>query len=223
MPALAARWAAAACERFWVLTCSAWRAFKIWLTWSASSKPGMPRNSCSSTLPTMAPVPNSPPSKSTRSNSAVESMASKPGSSASEAFSSRLAAAISLSSGLANRSCTSSSLAGRSRAWSRSVSSSAASASSGVTEGRNTLAVSPGRRARTKRPMAWAKNSGVEVEVAYTPTARRGTSTPSETMRTATIQRWLLAENCSIFSEAPLSSLSTTVGFSPVMAASWRA
>jgi hypothetical protein len=27
------------------------------------------------------------------------------------------------------------------------------------------------------------------VEVAYTPTARRGTSTPSETMRTATIQR----------------------------------
>ena len=170
----------------------------------------------------MAPVPNSPPSKSTRSNSAVESMASKPGSSASEAFSSRLAAAISLSSGLA-KSCTSSSLAGRSRAWSRSVSSSAASASSGVTEGRNTLAVSPGRRARTKRPMAWAKNSGVEVEVAYTPTARRGTSTPSETMRTATIQRWLLAEKCSIFSEAPLSSLSTTVGFSPVMAASWRA
>ena len=55
--------------------------------------------------------------------------------------------------------------------------------------GRNTDAVSPRRRDRTKRPTAWAKNSGVEIVVAYTPTARRGTSTPSDTMRTATIQR----------------------------------
>ena len=55
--------------------------------------------------------------------------------------------------------------------------------------GRKTDAVSPRRRDRTKRPTAWAKKSGVEMVVAYTPTARRGTSTPSDTMRTATIQR----------------------------------
>ena len=55
--------------------------------------------------------------------------------------------------------------------------------------GRNTDAVSPRRRDRTKRPTACAKNSGVEIVVAYTPTASRGTSTPSDTMRTATIQR----------------------------------
>ena len=34
------------------------------------------------------------------------------------------------------------------------------------TDGRNTDAVSPRSRARTKRPTAWAKNSGVEVVVA---------------------------------------------------------
>ncbi len=39
---------------------------------------------------------------------------------------------------------------------------------------------------RTKRPTAWRKNSSVVVVVAYTPTRRRGMSTPSETMRTAT-------------------------------------
>jgi hypothetical protein len=42
----------------------------------------------------------------------------------------------------------------------------AASRSSGGTDGRNTDAVSPGRRARTKRPTAWAKNSGVDALVA---------------------------------------------------------
>ena len=51
------------------------------------------------------------------------------------------------------------------------------------------LAVSPRRRARTNRPTACAKYSGVETLVAKTPTASRGTSTPSETIRTATIQR----------------------------------
>ena len=51
------------------------------------------------------------------------------------------------------------------------------------------LAVSPGRRDRTNRPIAWAKNSGVDALVAYTPTASRGTSTPSDTIRTATSQR----------------------------------
>jgi hypothetical protein len=34
------------------------------------------------------------------------------------------------------------------------------------TDGRKIDAVSPRRRARTKRPTAWAKNSGVEVDVA---------------------------------------------------------
>jgi hypothetical protein len=34
------------------------------------------------------------------------------------------------------------------------------------TDGRKTEAVSPRLRARTKRPTAWAKNNGVDVEVA---------------------------------------------------------
>ena len=40
---------------------------------------------------------------------------------------------------------------------------------------------------RTRRPTAWRKNSSVVVVVANTPMRRRGTSTPSDTMRTATI------------------------------------
>ena len=44
-------------------------------------------------------------------------------------------------------------------------------------------------------PTAWAKNSGVEALVAYTPTDSRGMSTPSETIRTATSQRcWPIGE-----------------------------
>ena len=39
---------------------------------------------------------------------------------------------------------------------------------------------------RTRRPTAWRKKSSVVVVVAYTPTRRRGMSTPSETIRTAT-------------------------------------
>ena len=54
----------------------------------------------------------------------------------------------------------------RPRTWSRSTSISAAKPSSGGTDGRKTDAVSPRVRARTKRPTAWAKNSGVEVVVA---------------------------------------------------------
>ncbi|MDF2666759.1 MAG: hypothetical protein K0R81_2609 [Microbacterium sp.] len=65
--------------------------------------------------------------------------------------------------------------------------------------------------------MAWAKNSGVEALVAYTPTARRGTSTPSDTMRTATIQRLVPFENVSMRPEASASSERTTVTFSPLM------
>jgi hypothetical protein len=40
---------------------------------------------------------------------------------------------------------------------------------------------------RTKRPTAWRKNRSVVVVVAHTPTRRRGMSTPSDTIRTATI------------------------------------
>src|SRR3712207_7764208 len=43
------------------------------------------------------------------------------------------------------------------------------------TLGRNTVAVSPERRARTNRPMAWAKYSGGDALVAYTPTDRKST------------------------------------------------
>ena len=53
--------------------------------------------------------------------------------------------------------------------------------------------------------------------VAYTPTARRGTSTPSDTMRTATIQRSLPALNSSILLDAPVSSESTSVALVPVI------
>lgn len=53
--------------------------------------------------------------------------------------------------------------------------------------------------------------------VAYTPTASRGTSTPSDTMRTATIHRSVLALKSSMFFEAPVSSESTTVGLLPVI------
>ena len=56
--------------------------------------------------------------------------------------------------------------------------------------------------------------------MAYTPTARRGTSTPSDTIRTATIQRSVDSENASIRAPAPASSESTTVGVSPQMSCS---
>ena len=71
--------------------------------------------------------------------------------------------------------------------------------------------------------MAWAKNSGVEALVAYTPTARRGTSTPSDTMRTATIHLSVESANSEMRSEASASSERTTVGALPVMRRRWRA
>ena len=52
--------------------------------------------------------------------------------------------------------------------------------------------------------------------MAYTPTASRGTSTPSETIRTATIHRSSDAENRAIRSDEPASSESTTTGGLPV-------
>jgi hypothetical protein len=85
--------------------------------------------------------------------------------------------------------------------------------------GRNTVATSPRRLERTNLPTAWAKNNGVEVDVAYTPTASRGTSTPSETIRTATIQRSWPAANSSILPPALASSERITAGRFPVISA----
>ena len=78
----------------------------------------------------------------------------------------------------------------------------------------------PRLRARTKRPTAWAKNSGVEVEVAYTPTESRGTSTPSDTIRTATIQRSSESAKAWIRLLEPGSSDSTSTGLVPLISAS---
>ena len=133
--------------------------------------------------------------------SEVNAFSSSPGSSFC-----RLASASSSSSQPSFSRC------GLPSTWSRCASSSLASSSSTGTLGRNTLAVSPGRRARTNRPMAWAKNSGVEALVAYTPTASRGTSTPSDTIRTATIQRSSESANSAIRPDAFGSSESTTTG-----------
>ena len=52
--------------------------------------------------------------------------------------------------------------------------------------------------------------------VAYTPTASRGMSTPSETIRTATIHRSPESANAAIFRLAAGSSDSTTTGRVPV-------
>ncbi|GDY65261.1 hypothetical protein SAV14893_046540 [Streptomyces avermitilis] len=61
------------------------------------------------------------------------------------------------------------------------------------------------------------EEEGVEMVVAYTPTASRGTSTPSDTMRTATIQRSSLWLNSSMRLEAPVSSDRTRVALVPVI------
>ena len=53
--------------------------------------------------------------------------------------------------------------------------------------------------------------------MAHTPTASRGTSTPSDTIRTATIQRLSESPNWPIFFDDAFSSESTTVGDSPVI------
>jgi len=80
--------------------------------------------------------------------------------------------------------------------------------------------VSPGCRARTNRPTACAKYNGVDALVAYTPTASRGTSTPSLTIRTATSHRSRVAANSAIRPDAFGSSDSTTVGCCPLTSAS---
>ena len=152
-------------------------------------------------------MPNSPPSYSTRSNVAEAASASKDFPSTSKSGVSRdRSASASSASGSRDSARTT---------WSRSASSSAAKPSSTGTDGRNTEAVSPRRRTRTNRPIACAKNSAVDTDVAYTPTASRGTSTPSDTIRTATIQRSVDDANAEIFRLAVGSSESTTTGRAP--------
>ena len=54
------------------------------------------------------------------------------------------------------------------------------------------------------------------VVVANTPTRSRGMSTPSDTMRTATIHGDVLVANLAIFADAAGSSDVTTVAWAPV-------
>ena len=71
-----------------------------------------------------------------------------------------------------------------------------------------------------KRPITWRKNSSVRELVAYTPTRRRGTSTPSDTISTDTSHGSALAEKRAIRWEASAASECTTSGRSPVIRAS---
>ena len=78
--------------------------------------------------------------------------------------------------------------------------------------GRNTYAFCEPRSAcqRTKRPTACRKNNSVEVVVAYTPTRSRGMSTPSLTIRTATIHGAPDDAKRAMRADAVGSSLTTT-------------
>ncbi len=78
------------------------------------------------------------------------------------------------------------------------------------------MADSPGRRLRTTRPTAWAKNSGVRYEVIQARQAARGTSTPSEIIRTQTANRSVPSLNFVILLEALGSSDRISAGLLPV-------
>ena len=96
-------------------------------------------------------VPNSPPSKSTRSNVACGlQRLERPAPRRRRLVLRRLASASSASSGVDR--CPRRRPSGRSSAWSRSTSISPARCSRAGTVGRKTDAVSPRRRARTNRP-----------------------------------------------------------------------
>ena len=68
---------------------------------------------------------------------------------------------------------------------------------------------------RTRRPTAWRKNSSVVVVVANTPTRSRGMSTPSETMRTATIHGSVPAAKREMWFDASGSSEVATTARTP--------
>ena len=109
--------------------------------------------------------PNSAPSKSTRSKWACEPSASNGSSAARRRRDSPAWACASRSFSAAKMS--SSSVIRRPSTWSRcDLELGGVGQQVSATDGRNTDAVSPRPRARTKRPTAWAKNSGVEVVVA---------------------------------------------------------
>ena len=71
-----------------------------------------------------------------------------------------------------------------------------------------------------KRPITWRKKSSVRASVAYTPTRRRGTSTPSETISTDTSHGAEPAEKRAIRADASGASECTMSGRSPVIRAS---
>ena len=85
------------------------------------------------------------------------------------------------------------------------------------TDGGRRWPSSPGRRERTNRPIAWAKNNGVEGTGGVDAHRQAGHVDTPDTMRTATSQRLVPSENWLIRSEEPGSSDSTTVGASPVI------
>jgi len=78
------------------------------------------------------------------------------------------------------------------------------------------VADSPGRRLRTTRPTACAKNSGVRYDVIQARHAARGTSTPSEIMRTQTAKRSVPSPNFVILLDALGSSDRISAGVVPV-------
>ena len=106
----------------------------------------------------------------------------------------------------------------RPSAWSRSTSISAAWPSRSGTDGRNTDAVSPRRRARTKRPTAWAKNSGVEVDGRVDPDREPGHVDALGHHPHRDHPAGVAAVNVrDLALDAGFSSESTTVGASPVI------
>ena len=120
------------------------------------------------------------------------------------------------------RSATCSPTGPRSSAWLRSSSTSTASFFSRGSDGRKTWLIctfGAGVR-RMKRPITWRKNSSVRAVVAYTPTRRRGTSTPSETISTDTSQGADPEEKRAIRADASAASECTMSGRSPVIRAS---
>ena len=135
-------------------------------TWSGSSSPGMPRKSISSSLPIstcalvaeLAAVEDHPVERrlaGQRREAALLLVDPRP----------RPARPGRAARPRRRRCRPRRGSAGRARG--RAASSIAAACASSVgTEGRNTDAVSPRRRARTNRPTACAKNSGVDVVVA---------------------------------------------------------
>ena len=181
--------------------CRCWSSSRIW---SGSSRPGMPRKSISSSEPTCtSPAwPNSPPSKSTRSKRASEPSASKDMSSSSEA---RLAGVrlgeqvvlggedVALVVDLAAEHVVALDLhlGGEAEQVAAPTAGTPTPSRRGCGPARSGRR--PGRRTAASRS-SWRRRR---------PRAA-GTSTPSDTIRTATIHRLSLSVNSVIFFDARL-------------------